>query len=234
VLVGLALLARASRRDGVAGALLGAAALVKFLPAAVAPALWRRGDWRMPAATLVTAAALYLCYVGAGWRVLGFLPGYAAEEGIDRGSAFWLLAGLGHVVALSPAMVSAYEAAAALVLGGLALWVAFRPRPRLDPGGDMVRVCRDAAILAAATMAALSPPYSWYFAWLALPCCLAPLRSVIYLSAAGLLLDLNPWDERFVWPALLYGPAIALAVLDWRRLRSGRAAALAVAFERSP
>ena len=233
-LIGLALLARASRCDGAAGFLLGAAALVKFLPAAVAPALWRRGDWRMPAAALVTIVALYLPYIGVGWRVLGFLPGYAAEEGIDKGSAFWLLAGLGRVVALSPATIAAYEASAALALGGLALWVAVRPRPRLDAGDDMVRVCRDAAILAAATMAALSPHYSWYFAWLALPCCLAPLRSVIYLSAAGLLLDLNPWDERFFWAALLYGPAVALAVLDWRRLRPGRAAALGVALGRSP
>jgi alpha-1,6-mannosyltransferase len=83
-------------------------------------------------------------------------------------------------------------------------------------------------------MVALNPHYSWYFDWLALPCCLAPLRSVIYLSAAGLLLDLNPWDERFFWAALLYVPAITLAVLDWRSLRSGRRAALALAFGRSP
>lgn len=228
-LIGLALLARMRLRDGLAGALLGAAILVKFLPAAIAPALWRRRDWRMPAAAAAVIVALYACYLGAGWHVLGFLPGYAAEEGIDRGSAFWLLAGIGELVRVTPTMTMLYEAAAACALGALAFVVAFRTRVPLDPGADMVRVCASAAILAGAAMALLSPHYPWYFAWLALPCCLAPLRSVIYLSVAALLLYLNPFDERFIWASLLYVPAIVLAVGDARRHSPRRIAAPAQA-----
>jgi len=104
---------------------------------------------------------------------------------------------------------------AASALAGLAAWVAFRPRPETNGSrADMVRVGSDAALLAAATMLALSPHYSWYYAWLALPCCLCPWRSVIYLSAAGLLLDINPLNEHFLWPCLLFVPAIALGLRD--------------------
>ncbi len=232
-LIGLALLARARLRDGLAGALLGAAILVKFLPAAIAPALWRRFDWRMPLACAVVIAALYACYLGAGRHVLGFLPGYAAEEGIDRGDAFWLLAGIGEMARVTPAITALYEALAAVALGTLAFLVAFRiPRPA-DPGADIVRVCASAAMLAGAAVAALSPHYPWYFAWLALPCCLAPLRSIIYLSVAALLLYLDPFNERFLWASLLYVPAIVLAVLDARRHWPGRIASSAQAVERN-
>ena len=50
--LGLALLARVTRRHGLAGALLAGAILTKLLPLAVAPALWRRWGWRFPAACI--------------------------------------------------------------------------------------------------------------------------------------------------------------------------------------
>ena len=215
-LLGLALLARAVWRDTLTGVLLGGAILVKFLPAAIAPALWRRGDWRMPTACLAVIVALYLVYIGAGPHVFGFLPGYAAEEGIDRGAAFWLLAGIGEVATVGHGLTLAYEAGAAVVLLALAGLVTVTPKRDWSQSAAIIRTCRDAAILAGATIAALSPHYPWYFCWLALPCCVAPLRSVIYLSVASLLLYLNPLDERFLWPSLLYVPAIALAVMDMR------------------
>ncbi|MDQ2804662.1 MAG: DUF2029 domain-containing protein [Pseudomonadota bacterium] len=232
-LIGLALLARVGRHDRVTGALLGGAILVKFLPAAIAPALWRQRNWRMPAACVAVIILLYLCYIDAGRHVLGFLPDYAAEEGIDRGGAFWLLAGIGEMTPVTPAMTALYEAMVICLLLGLALYVAFRSRPTVDRREEVVRVCRDAAILAAVTMVVLSPHYPWYFAWLALPCCLCPLRSVIYLSVAGLLFYLNPLDERFFWPALVYVPAIALAVTDLRRRTFAPVAVLAGAVGRS-
>lgn len=225
-LMGLALLARTVRRDGLTGALLGAATLVKFLPGAVAPAFWRRWDWRLPVAAAVVMVALYACYIGVGWRVLGFLPGYAREEGLDSGSGYWLLAGLDDVVHLPPFAARLYTALAACALAGLAAWVAFRPRPEPDGSrADVVRVGGDTALLAAATMLALSPHYSWYYAWLALPCCLCPWRSVIYLSAAGLLLDINPLNEHFLWPCLLFVPAIVLGLRDLHPAGAARTAA---------
>ena len=214
-LIGIALLARARRHDGLTGALLGAATLVKFLPGAVTPAFWRYRDWRLPVAAGAVMVAFYACYASVGWRVLGFLPGYAREEGLDSGMGFWLLAGLDDIVHLPAFAARLYAAVAACALAGLAAWVALRPRPEtIGSRADMVRVGGDAALLAAATMVALSPHYSWYYAWLALPCCLCPWRSVIYLSAAGLLLDVNPLNEHFLWPCLLFVPAIALGLRD--------------------
>jgi len=224
-LIGMALLTRTGRRDGLTGALLGAATLVKFLPGAVVPAFWRYRDWRLPVAAAAVMVAFYACYASVGWRVLGFLPGYAREEGLDSGMGFWLLAGLDDIVHLPAFAARLYTAVAACALTGLAVWVALRPRPETTGSrADMVRVGGDAALLAAATMLALSPHYSWYYAWLALPCCLCPWWSVIYLSAAGLLLDVNPLNEHFLWPCLLFVPAIALGLRDVHFAAHARAA----------
>ena len=216
-LIGLALLAAATRRPAVAGVLLGGATLVKFLPAAIAPALWRRWDWRLPGACAGVLLALYLAYIDAGWNVLGFLPGYAAEEGIDRGNAFWLLAGISTLLPVGGWAVTIYEAVAAAALLALAASIALGRSVDADPRAEIVRLCGNSAILAAATMIALSPHYAWYYAWLALPCCVCPLRSVVYLAVGSLLLYLDPWNERFFWASLVFAPTIILAVLDVRR-----------------
>jgi hypothetical protein len=175
----------------------------------------------MPATCALVIAALYACYVGAGWRVLGFLPAYSGEEGIADGGGIWLLAGLARVAPLPPAAAPIYLALAATGLLLLGAWIGLRGRAPNDPGADVVRVAGGVAILGAATMAAISPHYPWYFVWLALPSCLSPYRSIIFLSVAALLLYRNPLDERFLWPSLLYVPAIILAVLDLR-LRAPR------------
>jgi alpha-1,6-mannosyltransferase len=208
---------RAQRRAGWTGIALGAAVLVKYLPAAVAPALWQRErPWRTMLAALGVIAGLYLYYLGAGWHVLGFLPGYFGEEDLTQGSGIWLLAGIGLVIPLTPLMVRLYAAAAVLGLAALALRIALRARPS-DSAADVRRVCGDAAVLAAAITVASSPHYPWYFVWLALPCCVSARASIIWLGVAPLLLYLDPWHERFFWPCLVYGPAIALAISDrWR------------------
>ncbi len=212
-LIGLALLARARHRESLTGALMGGAFLVKFLPIAIAPALWRRPDWRMPATCIVTVLVLYAWYIGAGRHVLGFLTAYAGEEGVTRGNGIWLLAGLGDLIHLPAAAADAYLAASACVLGGLAVWIVAHSRD------NIVSIAGNTAVLAAATMLVLSPHYAWYFVWLALPCCIRPIPSVIYLSAAGLLLYVNPLNEHFLWPSLLFIPAACLALLEMRPAR---------------
>ena len=219
--VALALLARGVRRDTLTGIALGCAILVKFLPAAIAPALWRRWEWRTPLACALTIVALYLCYVSVGARVLGFLPAYTGEEGIAQGSGIWLLAGLEHLTALPPGAPLVYFAVIAAIFAGLALTMTAQP-------DDVRRTAGNAAILAAGAMAAISAHYPWYFVWLAVPSCITPYRSVIFLSAAAMLLYRNPLDERFFWPCLLYIPAIALAVLDLRRHLAARAPLAAI------
>ena len=210
-LLAVALLARARHRDGLAGALLAGAALVKFLPVVVAPAFVRGGRlWRPALVGAAVILALYMPYLSAGWNVLGFLPAYGGEEGFDGSGGFWLLAGLSHLVALPPSAGRVYALCAALGLAALALRIA-RGRPA-DPAPDVVALCRDTAILAACATAAANPHYAWYYAWLALPCVVAPLASVIWLSAAPVLFYVDPFNERFFWPALVFVPALALAL----------------------
>ncbi len=216
-LLGLALLSRARRWDGVAGALLGCAALVKFLPIVAAPAFLRGGTlWRPAIAGVAVIALLYGLYLSAGAHVLGFLPSYRSEEGLASGGGFWLLTGLAHLFTLPPDAAMIYLTGAAIGLGAVALLI-LRGKST-DTGGDVVRLCRDTAILAACVTAIISPHYTWYFAWLALPSVVAPLPAVLWLSAAPVLLYIDPFAYRFYWPCLIYCPAVGLALVAlWRR-----------------
>ncbi len=168
----------------------------------------------MPLAALALIAGLYWLYSGVGWHVLGFLPGYFGDEDLSQGTGIWLLSGIGLAVTVTPVMAKVYAAIVLICLTALAAWIAFRPR---GPEADARRFCGDAAILAAAVTVAISPHYPWYFVWLALPCCVCARWSIIWLSIAPVLLYVNPWNERFFWPCLVYLPATALAVREWRR-----------------
>ncbi len=215
--IALALLAVTARRSTLAGVALAAAALCKLLPVALFPAFWRRWDWRMAAAAAVTVAACYALYLGAGWRVLGYLPGYSDEEGLGSGGGVFAV----RVLALF-GPVSAWTAglAMAAILAGLlalAAALAFGPPLPEAPGPRAVAVARGAVIVAAAVMAGISPHYPWYLGWLAYLACLAPIPSVVYLSAAGVLLYLDPGRDRLLWPALVYGGFLLLAALDLSR-----------------
>lgn len=213
-----ALLLRCRKWDGIAGAVFGAAVLVKFLPLVVAPALWRRGGgWRFAAGSIAAIAALYACYAGAGWRVFGFLQGYRAEEGLDTGNGIWLLAGLRWLGPLPAFAMALYAAAILLTLAALGLWVLKRAHRTPGTETDVVAVCGHAAMLAACVTVALAPHHPWYFAWLALPSIVRPYRAVIWLSAAPVLLYIDPFDDPFLWPSLIYVPAALLVLTDLRR-----------------
>ena len=213
-LLAAALLLRARRRDGLAGAALAAAALVKFLPFAVAPAFLRGGGlWRPALAGALALAVLYAPYLSAGTQVLGFLTAYGGEEGLADGSGFWLLAGLSKLGTLPAAAPRCYQIGVVAGFALLSLWIARRAVPA---GDDVVALCRDTAVLAACATVAVSPHYPWYFAWLALPSAVAPIPVVIWLSVAPLVLYLDPFHERFVWPSLVYLPAAWLCLRAWR------------------
>ncbi len=239
-LIALALLCRARRHDGLAGAVLGAAILVKFLPLAIAPSLWRpdavpvRVRWRAPLACLAVIAGLYacydgICYPGVGMRVLGFLSAYGSEEGIGSGDGVWLLAGLGEFVTPPPMAVPLYLLLGGLVLGAMALAMVLRNRRTLPDAEDAVRLCTQAGWLAGAFMILLSPHYSWYFPFLAVFATVAPVRAVLWLSVAPLLLDLRPFHDHFLWRALVFGPALLLAAADLRRHAADRPSPLRTA-----
>jgi hypothetical protein len=217
-LVALALLLRAQKRDGWAGVVFGAAVLVKFLPAAIGPALWRRGGAaRLMAGGLATILALYAAYAlwdGAGLRVLGFLSGYGAEEGLENGSGIWLLSGIAQLVTLPSWAPELYLG---LVASGLLILALRMMARRAEP--DIVTFCGDAAMLAVCLTLALSPHYAWYYGWLAVAACIRPSRMAVWLSAAPVLLYENPFVNQFVWPALVFVPALAFAWIDLRRKR---------------
>ncbi len=216
-LLSMALLARAKGRDGVAGAALGAAVLVKFLPAAVAPALWR-GRWRLPFVAIITVVALYIPFLGVGIRhVFGFLSAYGGEEGLRDGRGIWLLAGLGKFAHLPPDTTTLYAGLMVIALGTAAFAVVRRrPSAPLDMATDMARVARDAGFLAALTMLLLSPHYPWYFPFLGIFAVLRPSRALLWMSVAPLVLYITPWHEFFFWPGLVYVPALVLFAIDER------------------
>lgn len=218
--VAVALVLSVRRHPGWAGAALGLAVLSKLLPAALFPALWRRWEWRGPAACAGVIALGYAVYARAGWRVFGYLPGYAAEERLGQDGTFLLR--LGSSFGPLPGWAGlAYGTGALLVLAGMALWMTRRPGwPAFEPAQIPTRImltARDTLWLGTATLVALSPHYPWYFAGLALPAVLVPSASVLWLTLAAPVLYLDPQHNVVVWPALLFLPFAGL--LLYERLR---------------
>jgi alpha-1,6-mannosyltransferase len=212
--VALALLAAISGRPVCSGAALAAATLVKFFPVVLAPALWRPaksngGDWRWLAAFVTVIFAAYLPYIGAGPRVLGFLPGYIAEENLVSGGGFWLFDIVHRAL---PVPLAAYLALAAAVLGALTISALHRA-PNL-------RSCLAwSTALATAALFFVSPHYSWYFVWLVALLTVAPWWPAWWLTLAAPLLycDAKTGHIPFWVGLVLYGGFAILCSLDIAR-----------------
>ncbi len=152
-----AMLALGRRRPGWAGALIGAATLVKLYPAFLVLALAGGvgaavGRKRLPdlvragVALAAVVVAGYLPHVLAvGLKVLGYLPGYLREENYDSGGRY-LLASLLHLPVIPAAVVAG---------AGMALVVAWVVRARPSPP-------RAAAVLVGALLLATTPVQPWY------------------------------------------------------------------------
>lgn len=207
--VALALLARVSGRPMAAGVALAAAVLAKFLPVVLLPALLRPREGRFLLGFLGLIALLYLRYAGVGWRVFGFLPQYAAEEGLRDSSGPYPLFLLSRLHPLSPAAVALYFAALALALAFLG-WRTLR-----EPAGVLPRA-KEILLLSTVLIAGLSPQYPWYFAWLLVPACLLPVPSVLYLTGASFLLYVGPLHDKLALWSLIYVPFVILALRDIR------------------
>ena len=208
-----ALLLRGSGATALSGVALALGGLFKLYPLALAPVVWRRGDLKMPAALVATFACGYLPYLPAGSLVLGFLPTYVNEEGLDSGTRYYLLqlatqaTGV-HVPAL------AYLVLAGLLLLALSLWVALRDG---QPG-------HAGLLLAAAATLLLSPHYAWYLAWLLPLAVLARSVPVLLLGATSFLLYHSLLEETpevaLQTGHLLYAPFVLLLALEALRMRS--------------
>jgi alpha-1,6-mannosyltransferase len=217
--VALALLARRARRESLTGALLACGVLVKLFPLVLFPAFYRRWSWRMPLAFCGVLVLGYLPYLSVGARrVLGYLPGYTQEEGLQSGARFFLLQLARALFGEASVPRAAYIVFALLVLGAMAAWCL---RSRESNGQDYVR---RAALLATAFTVLLSPHYSWYFVWLVPFLCFAPakyLASLLYLTAASFMLYVT-WlgdapAEMLRLNLYIYLPAALLLLIFYRR-----------------
>lgn len=187
----LMVLAAARRRQGLAGLALGLAFSAKYFPIALVPALWRKWDWRMPAAFAVTTAIVYLPYWWtAGPRVIGFLNRYLDNEGYGSGYGFhviWLL----RDFKIGDMAGRTYVVASLLILAALALW-AFVARRRDDIRPDAM------VVIAAAFIWLTSPHYPWYFGWMIPLLAMRLYPSVLAFSLLAVSQNI-PGDEGSYW-----------------------------------
>ncbi|MBI3686056.1 MAG: DUF2029 domain-containing protein [Actinobacteria bacterium] len=190
-----------SRAGLAAGALLGAAVGVKFLPGLLGPALARhRWRWALLGGATAVLAGSYLPHLLAvGPRVFGFLPGYLAEERFSGADRYPLL-GL-----LLPGPVAAVAGVAVIAAVALAVWW------RADPA----RPVAGGVVLVGVTFCVLAPEYPWYALVLVVLAALADQARWLAIAAAG-------------WPAYLVG-SLHLPIVGTRAVSYGTAALLVLA-----
>jgi hypothetical protein len=194
----LAFVAADRRSPILAGIGLAAGVLIKYFPAVAGPAIYKRWDWRLPAAFTASAALLYLPYLGAGTKVFGFLGGYVAEEGLEQGSGIFLWQLAGTLLHLPEHAFAFYFPLAAIAMAALGLAaVVLRRERKADLAAAMM--------LAVTFMILFSPHYPWYFAWLIPFVCVHPLAAVIYLTCAASYLHIAIWPPGLGDGLLLYG-----------------------------
>ena len=210
-LLAIALWARQRNLPALTGITLAGATLVKLYPALLFPALYRRWDWKMPVAFLATMAAGYAPYLGVGWGVFGFLPGYIQEEGLVTGWGIYLLRALQNVAGERRMASVAYLAVALFVLLALGLWLVLRP-----PSENSW--IRGGTALVVVFYVLVSPHYPWYFVWPLLLLTMVPYVPMFYLAAASFILyeTLLGQDAALLFQlnTLLYLPFGLLALVQ--------------------
>jgi hypothetical protein len=136
----------ARRRPGLAGGLVGAAAMVKLYPALLLVAVGRRRPVLAGSCFAAVCALAYLPHVVAvGPKVIGYLPDYLREEHYDQGGRFLLLSVIPLPQHLLPAV-----AAGLLLAVVVAVWRAGLPASRAAP------------ILLGALLLVATPVQPWY------------------------------------------------------------------------
>jgi hypothetical protein len=233
--IALALLARAHQKFGIAGFALGAATLVKFIPIILLPAIYKRWDKKLPIAFTTLIVICYLPYVlGAGSGVLGFLPQYASEEGLQNGARYYILVLIDYLLGwcgvvhdLPPAIFTSIALAG---LGSIAIWAFYREPPfGREHGETQGRWIFSAFVLALAFSTLLSPYYPWYYSWIALFLCFVPNSPALALTLIAWplyrsLFERSP-DDLFRYQSRIFLPFFALLVLMLiMRIRSSRTA----------
>ena len=222
----LALLARYRKQAILTGLFLGVAILLKLYPLVLFPALYRRGDWKMPAVVAGVLAAGYAAYSSVGMLVFGFLGGYMKEEGMETGARYFLLELAQQIPGLHSLSMAAYSVFCVAVFSAILWWcwkTASREEDSMNRFGEDASFLPPAFALAAALMFLFSPHYAWYILWLLpfftlmpnLPI-LAYLLGFFYLYTTELA---DPGPKMFLANKILYaGMVVALLIqLSLRR-----------------
>jgi alpha-1,6-mannosyltransferase len=234
-LIALALLFRYREQPVLTGLFLGLAVMTKFYPVVLLPALYKRGDWKMPVTLAGVCVAAYAPYLSVGNRVFGFLAGYSKEEGIETGARYFLLEGAQSVRRLERLPVSAYLLFCLVVMGGLSVWAwrwatveefGLEAKDRSRSSSRMTErnasatpeYLRAAMMLAFAMMLLFSPHYPWYIVWLVPMFVLVPnlpllayLMGFFYLFTTALA---DPGPKMFLLNKILYGGVAVVGVVS--------------------
>jgi hypothetical protein len=221
--IALALLARYRKRPILTGLFLALAVLLKFYPLILLPALYRRGDFKMPATVTAVIAVAYAAYSSVGTLVFGFLGGYAKEEGLTSGSRYFLLE-LAQKITGQHDLTTAYYIFCAAVFAAILWWCwqtagqqATDKLNHFRSGGD-AGFLPPAFTLAAALMFLFSPHYAWYIIWLVPFFTLMPnlpiltyLLGFFYLYTTALA---EPGPKMFLANEILYAAVAAAFVIQ--------------------
>ena len=220
--IALALLAYRRNSQVATGIVLACAVLVKFIPVALFPALYKRWGWKMPLAFAITVVVAYLPYLSVGpFGVLGFLPGYAGEQRIVSGEQFFILDAVRRLFNTFYVPTFVYVSFAILVIVALSVWLMRKPQ------GEDANYIHSGLIIGSVFMLLLTPHWPWYFSWLIPFLCFVPAVPIFYLTLASFILYLTWYgdaaDRVFRVKASLYLPCFILgAIAIWVRHRRGK------------
>jgi len=220
----LALLARYRKQPILTGLFLAIAILLKFYPLVLIPALYRRGDFKMPVTVASVVAVAYAAYSSVGLLVFGFLGGYVKEEGMATGSRYFLLELAQRIHGLHSLTTTAYFIFCAAVFAAITWWCW---QIASQQGSDKLNhfsLVGDASFLppafalAAALMFLFSPHYAWYILWLVPFFTLMPnlpvltyLLGFFYLYTTALAV---PGPKMFLANEILYAAVFAASLIQ--------------------
>lgn len=212
VVLSVAAVLVARRRPGLAGGLVGAAAMVKLYPALLLVAVARKRPLVAGGAFAAVCSLAYLPHVLAvGPKVVGYLPDYLREERYDQGGRFLLLS----VTRLPADVLPLLAAVVVLAAAALVWWAQVPPaRAALLLLGTLLLVATPVQPWYAVSVAALGVlDRAWWWAALAI---------VAWPYYVAILLD-DPDAELLGRSAYAVALAVVIAATLARRRCEARA-----------